>query len=124
MARRHLAEEIPRATLVGRIRADQEDCIASKLEIDIRARLMDLLDFFGNDPRQAIDGGILIRVEKKLDLILNHLGLEFEPLTDEVRRAADDGNKILAIKLYRQETGLGLAQAKKDVEDYMRNALP
>ena len=84
---------------------------------------MDFFDFFGNDSRQATDNGILIRVEKKLDLILNHLGLEFEPFTDEVREAADSGNKILAIKLYREETGLGLAQAKKDIEDYM-NRLP
>ena len=67
----------------------------------------------------AVDSGRLLRIEKKLDLILNQLGLEFPPFSDEVRQAADSGNKILAIKLYREETGLGLAQAKKDVEEYL-----
>ncbi len=85
---------------------------------------MDLFDFFGNDSEQAAsDTSALIRVEKKLDLILNHLGLKFEPLTEEVRQAADAGKKIEAIKRYRQETGLGLAQAKKDIEKYMKDGL-
>ena len=85
---------------------------------------MDLFDFFGNDSEQAAsDTSALIRVEKKLDLILNHLGLKFEPLTEEVRQAADAGYKIEAIKRYRQETGLGLAQAKKDIEKYMKDGL-
>jgi hypothetical protein len=67
----------------------------------------------------TVDSGHLLRIEKKLDLILNQLGIEFQPFSDKVRQAADSGNKILAIKLYREETGLGLAQAKKDVEEYM-----
>ena len=31
----------------------------------------------------------------------------------------DSGNKLQAIKLYRRASGYGLAQAKKDVEEYM-----
>ena len=84
---------------------------------------MDLFDFFGSDTQQPIDTGVLIRLEKKLDMVLNHLGLEFESLTDEVREAADSGNKILAIKLYREQTGVGLAEAKSDIEAYMKHGL-
>ena len=79
---------------------------------------MSFFDLFAGSQR-PVDSGRLLRIEKKLDLILNHLGLEFQPFSDEVCRAVDSGNKILAIKLYREETGLGLAQAKKDVEAYM-----
>jgi ribosomal protein L7/L12 len=35
---------------------------------------------------------------------------------DQIRRAACDGDKIQAIKLYREATGLGLAEAKQAVE--------
>ena len=80
---------------------------------------MDFFDLLRGSDRSA-DSGHIFRIEKKLDLILNHLGLEYQPFTEEVRQAADTGNKILAIKLYRQETGAGLAQAKEDVEQYMR----
>ena len=35
--------------------------------------------------------------------------------------ALNDGNKIEAIKLLRQEQGIGLKEAKDVVEDYLRN---
>jgi ribosomal protein L7/L12 len=45
-------------------------------------------------------------------------------LSDEVRRLArDPGNKILAIKLHREQTGLGLKEAKDAVEAYMASGL-
>ena len=44
---------------------------------------MDLLDFLGGGTTRSVDGGNLRRIEKKLDLILSHLGLEFQPFTDE-----------------------------------------
>ena len=34
----------------------------------------------------------------------------------EIRRLMESGNKILAIKRYREETGVGLAEAKSAVE--------
>jgi ribosomal protein L7/L12 len=34
----------------------------------------------------------------------------------EVRRLKDGGNKIEAIKLYREQTGLGLKEAKDAVD--------
>ena len=60
-----------------------------------------------------------MRIEKKLDLVLDHLDLKFQPLTADVRAAADSGNKLLAIKLYRAESGAGLAEAKRDIEAYL-----
>ncbi|MFI6563837.1 ribosomal protein L7/L12 [Streptomyces sp. NPDC050534] len=57
------------------------------------------------------------RVEHKLDLILDHLGLrEPEPWSDEVGALLRDGRKIEAIKVYREATGAGLKEAKEAVE--------
>jgi ribosomal protein L7/L12 len=63
------------------------------------------------------------RLERKVDFILKHLDLEFdesdapEPtymaeIYDLVRR----GHKIEAIKLYRNHTNLGLAEAKAAID--------
>ena len=66
------------------------------------------------------------RLEAKLDLLLKHF--EIEPpslgsalgLSDEVRKLAEeDGQKIAAIKLHREQTGLGLKEAKDAVEAYI-----
>ncbi len=57
------------------------------------------------------------RVERKLDLILDHLGLrEDDPRMDEVVSLVRDGKKIQAIKVYREITGTGLKEAKDAVE--------
>jgi ribosomal protein L7/L12 len=39
-----------------------------------------------------------------------------QDLTEAIRAALAAGNKIAAIKLYREQTGLGLAEAKQAVE--------
>jgi hypothetical protein len=72
------------------------------------------------------DTSRLRRLEAKLDLILEHLGLEYEGpdtpagLSAEVQALADDpGQKIAAIKLHREQTGLGLKDAKDAVEAYI-----
>lgn len=60
------------------------------------------------------------RVEQKLDLILTHLGIDYVPPTKAAwQKLADAGQKINAIKAYREEYGGGLAEAKKAVEDYI-----
>jgi hypothetical protein len=68
----------------------------------------------------------LRRLEAKVDLILRHLGLEYQDpgpasrLSDEVKElAADPTRKIAAIKLHREQTGLGLREAKDEIEAYM-----
>jgi hypothetical protein len=56
------------------------------------------------------------RLEHQLNLIMKHLGIEdvvdSRPILQELR----SGNKINAIKLYREQTGVGLKEAK-DVID-------
>ncbi|MFJ6937427.1 ribosomal protein L7/L12 [Streptomyces sp. NPDC101132] len=58
------------------------------------------------------------RLERKLDLIMAHLGVaEPEPAgLDRVRALLRDGKKIEAIKVYRGLTGEGLKEAKDAVE--------
>lgn len=57
------------------------------------------------------------RVERKLDLIIDHLGLrDDDPRMDEVVALVRDGRKIQAIKAYRDITGAGLKEAKEAVE--------
>ncbi len=64
----------------------------------------------------------LARVEQKLDLLLTHAGLDYTPAPKTAWQAlADEGpaRKIAAIKAYREETGAGLADAKRAVEEYI-----
>ena len=72
------------------------------------------------------DAARLRRVEAKLNLILKHLSLEYKDpgtpagLSENVKILADDpAQKIAAIKLHRELTGLGLKEAKEAVEAYI-----
>jgi hypothetical protein len=68
------------------------------------------------------DRNRLERIEHKLDLILTHLGLDYTPppKAEWQELAADPSRKIAAIKAYREEHGVGLAEAKRAVEEYMQ----
>jgi hypothetical protein len=63
------------------------------------------------------------RIERKLNALLRHHGVDPTqglPLSDRVKELADDpSRKIEAIRLYREETGAGLAEAKEAVEAYI-----
>lgn len=72
------------------------------------------------------DAARLARLERKIDAILRHLNIEYvdsaslEGLSDEVQHLANDpARKIDAIKLHREQTGLGVREAKEAVEAYM-----
>ncbi|MER7762538.1 ribosomal protein L7/L12 [Streptomyces sp. NPDC097619] len=58
------------------------------------------------------------RLERRLDLLMTHLGIEerTEPGMAEVRALLLKGRKIEAIKEYRRLTGAGLREAKEAVE--------
>lgn len=59
----------------------------------------------------------LRRVERKLDLLLTHLGIEEAPDgMDDIRALISEGNKIGAIKEYRRRTGCDLAAAKQTID--------
>lgn len=73
------------------------------------------MGLFGIDPAT---NARLTAIERKLDLVMKHLGLEeldptdMEPIRDLVRQ----NRKIEAIKLYRERTGVGLAEAKAAID--------
>ncbi len=57
------------------------------------------------------------RLERKVDLILSHLGLDpNQGMDDKIVELVKSGEKIQAIKLYREQTGAGLKEAKNYVE--------
>jgi hypothetical protein len=65
------------------------------------------------------------RVEAKLDAILNHQGIRFDPYADippKVIDAVQRGRKIEAIREYRVATGVGLKEAKARIDDLWRRA--
>jgi len=67
------------------------------------------------------------RLEAKLDALLRHHGIEFDPYADLPPRVVDAlrrGRKIEAIKEYRAATGTGLKEAKDYVEELERRAPP
>lgn len=72
------------------------------------------MGLFGPDPAVMLR---LARIEKKLDALLHAAGITVnEPVDAEVRDLARNGRKIEAIKLYRERTGCGLAEAKAFID--------
>jgi hypothetical protein len=65
----------------------------------------------------------LARVDRKLALLLRQMNVpfdEFPALSERVKELArDPKRKIEAIKIYREETGVGLADAKDAVEAFI-----
>jgi ribosomal protein L7/L12 len=68
-------------------------------------------------------GKRLERTERKLNALLRHFSIDATQglaLSDRVKELArDPKRKIEAIKVYREETGAGLAKAKEAVEAFM-----
>jgi ribosomal protein L7/L12 len=65
----------------------------------------------------------LSRLEAKVDLLLKNAGITYDPsagLPPGVIDALEAGNKIEAIKRYRQATGRGLKEAKDFIEELQR----
>ncbi|WP_329394860.1 ribosomal protein L7/L12 [Streptomyces lydicus] len=62
------------------------------------------------------------RLERKIDLLLAHAGVEEpqDPRMAEIDELLTRGKKIQAIKVHRELTGSGLAEAKEAVERRMR----
>ena len=76
--------------------------------------LMVLLSMFRNSSSVANGNS---RLERKVDLILKHLGIDPNQGVDEkIMELMKAGQKIEAIKLYREQTGVGLREAKDYVE--------
>lgn len=64
----------------------------------------------------------LTLIDRRLKLIMEHLDIA-EPQPPEVPSVVQEleqGRKIQAIKLYREQTGVGLREAKEAVEEIAR----
>lgn len=64
----------------------------------------------------------VFHLEQQLQVLYRHLGIQYsDPASlDDVGAALSQGNKLEAIKLYREKTGTGLAEAKAAVENLAR----
>ena len=80
-----------------------------------------MFSIFSTTELSAADAARLRRVEHKLDLILEQLGIDADELPTEIRDLADAGRKIEAIKAHRDHYGSGLADAKDAIEAYLRS---
>jgi ribosomal protein L7/L12 len=73
------------------------------------------------------DTRALSRLEAKVDALLKHEGIRFDPYADaspRVLEALRRGEKIEAIKEHRAATGVGLQEAKEYVEELQRRSAP
>ncbi len=69
----------------------------------------------------------LSRLESKVDALLQHHGVVFDPYSTvppPVVDALRQGDTIQAIKAYRRATGAGLKEARDYVEEARRRASP
>jgi ribosomal protein L7/L12 len=64
----------------------------------------------------------LAQIERKIDRLARQLDIDLQPelqLSERVRQLASDPNsRIAAIKLYRQETGASLKDAKDVIDQF------
>ncbi|MBU2670155.1 hypothetical protein KOI35_42305 [Actinoplanes bogorensis] len=77
----------------------------------------------GRSDKSARETARMAAIERKLDAVMAHLGIE-EPVPDhdpELLAHLDKGEKIQAIKIYRDRTGASLADAKNAVEQIARD---
>jgi hypothetical protein len=105
-----------------------EDAISDPEVIVIAMLMLFVLGIIiGSNGLSANNSGkrtlILWRVEAKLDLLLKQANLSFDldqSLPAGVVEALQRGEKIRAIKFYREATGVGLKEARDFVEEVQR----
>jgi hypothetical protein len=65
------------------------------------------------------------RIDRKLDVIIKQMNITFDEwavLSDRVKElACDPSRKIEAIKVYREESGAGLRDAKELIEAFIHS---
>lgn len=75
----------------------------------------------GSGSRRKYDAE-LRRIERKLDLLMKNNGIEYNPGADipaHIIQKALNGEKIAAIKLYREHARVGLKEAKDAIEEIL-----
>ncbi len=80
------------------------------------------------EAKTAIEGGTAASttsdLEHKVDLLLAKFGVTHgDDTDDEIAEMARSGRKIEAMRLYRERTGTGLAEAKAAVEGLMARSI-
>jgi ribosomal protein L7/L12 len=63
------------------------------------------------------------RIDAKLDLLLNQAGIVYDPYKDlpaQVVQSLQRGDKLEAIKQYREATGRSLKESKEFIEEVQR----
>lgn len=70
--------------------------------------------------RDSRDSWRISHVEYKLNIIARHLGIDDTREPDPILRELWKGNKINAIKIYKEQTGVGLKEAKDVIDALMR----
>lgn len=75
------------------------------------------MGLFGGNDTARLEARIA-RLERTLATVMKALNLEVDsnPAADAIRDAIAEGRKIEAIKLYREASGVGLAEAKDAIE--------
>jgi hypothetical protein len=88
--------------------------LASSLLIFLSSVLTNVMQkrWPGYDPTERR----LALLERKINALCEHLGIEQNQPLDKVQDEIVMGRKINAIKLYREQTGVGLREAKEAVE--------
>ena len=82
------------------------------LTVEDWERLVPMIERYKSMKQEFLDW-----IEPQVDLILSHLGLDpYRGVNLEVIELMKAGQKIQAIKLYREQTGVGLKAAKDYVE--------
>jgi large subunit ribosomal protein L7/L12 len=66
-------------------------------------------------------GRRVAKLERQVEFLMEHLGVEYDEEPDtgvspEILGLVQRGNKLGAIKLFREETGVGLREAKEFIE--------
>jgi ribosomal protein L7/L12 len=83
----------------------------------VLATLMIVLSSKARNPSSLAGSRGISHLERKVELILNHLGIDPNQGVDErIVELMKAGRKIEAIKLHRETTGCGLKEAKDYVE--------
>ncbi|MEU4684392.1 hypothetical protein [Streptomyces xinghaiensis] len=72
---------------------------------------------WGIERRIEQTGRRLARIERKVDLVMERLGIEeADPGLDRIRALVRDGKRVEAVKAYRRHTGAGLKEAVDEVD--------
>lgn len=86
------------------------------------------MGLFSNDDETAALRRRVAILERQLAAVAQHVGIDRLPdvpgtpsAPDQVVQLLREGSKIAAIKAYREATGGGLAEAKRDVEEIERS---